>query len=57
MDSGLTRNYIDPQECVAWELKIEAKDQGEELQMAYGMGWKKAKIRYHYHLPHISSRT
>ena len=33
VDSGLTGNYIDAQECAAWRIKIEAEDQAEKLKM------------------------
>ena len=36
VDSGLTGNYIDAQECTAREIKIEAEDKPEELKMADG---------------------
>ena len=36
LDSGLTGNYINAQECTTWRIKIEAEDQAEELKMADG---------------------
>ena len=36
VDSGLTGNYIDAQECTACEIKVEAEDQAEELKMTDG---------------------
>ena len=37
MVSGLTSNDIDAQECAGRGIKIEAKDQAEELKMADGI--------------------
>ena len=37
VDSGSTGNYIDARECTTQRMKIEAKDQAEELRMADGI--------------------
>ena len=47
MDSGLTGNYIDAQECAAQEIKVEEEDQAEELKMADGtMVRIEAQVRF-----------
>ena len=42
VDSGLTSNYIDAQECATRRIKIEVEDQEEEFKMQMVL-WSKLR--------------